>query len=80
MLTATGERKTPYLFGLLDDCSRVCSTRSGIWNARIPDLVHGLSQGIQERGPPRALFSDNGSPMKAAETIKGWSGSASCGT
>jgi hypothetical protein len=22
--TASGERKTPYLFGLLDDCSRVC--------------------------------------------------------
>jgi putative transposase len=35
------------------------------------DLTHGLSQGIQKRGLPRAVLSDNGSPMKAAETTEG---------
>jgi hypothetical protein len=72
VLTATGERKTPYLFGLLDDCSRVCCHAQWyLERENTEDLVHGLSQGIQKRGPPRALLSDNGSPMKAAETIEG---------
>jgi putative transposase len=72
VLTATGERKTPYLFGLLDDCSRVCCHAQWyLERENTEDLVHGLSQGIQKRGPPRALLSDNGAPMKAAETIEG---------
>ena len=72
VLTATGERKTPYLFGLLDDCSRVCCHAQWyLERENTEDLVHGLSQGIQKRGPPRALLSDNGSPMKAAETVEG---------
>jgi transposase InsO family protein len=72
VLTAAGERKTPYLFGLLDDCSRVCCHAQWyLERENTEDLVHGLSQGIQKRGPPRALLSDNGSPMKAAETVEG---------
>jgi len=72
VLTATGERRTPYLFGLLDDCSRVCCHAQWYLECEnTEDLVHGLSQGIQKRGPPRALLSDNGSPMKAAETTEG---------
>jgi transposase InsO family protein len=72
VLTAAGERKTPYLFGLLDDCSRVCCHAQWyLERENTEDLVHGLSQGIQKRGPPRALLSDNGSPMKAAETTEG---------
>jgi putative transposase len=72
VLTAAGERKTPYLFGLLDDCSRVCCHAQWyLERENTEDLVHGLSQGIQKRGPPRGLLSDNGSPMKAAETVEG---------
>jgi putative transposase len=72
VLTAAGERKTPYLFGLLDDCSRVCCHAQWyVERENTEDLVHGLSQGIQKRGLPRALLSDNGSPMKAAETAEG---------
>jgi putative transposase len=72
VLTATGERTKPYLFGLLDDCSRVCCHAQWyLERENTEDLVHGLSQGIQKRGLPRALLSDNGSPMKAAETREG---------
>ena len=72
VLTATGERKTPYLFGLLDDCSRVCCHAQWyLERENTEDLVHGLCQGFQKRGLPRALLSDNGAPMKAAETVEG---------
>jgi hypothetical protein len=33
--------------------------------------VHGLCQGFEKRGLPRALMSDNGSAMIAAETVQG---------
>lgn len=72
VLTEAGEWKTPYLFGMLDDCSRLCChaqwylNRENTW-----DLVHGISQAIQKRGLPRAVLSDNGAPMLAAETVEG---------
>ena len=72
MLTPSGEWKTPYLFGLLDDCSRLCCHAQ--WYLRrenTEDLVHGLGQGFQKREVPRALLRDNGGPMKAAETVQG---------
>ncbi|MBI3264698.1 MAG: transposase, partial [Acidobacteria bacterium] len=34
-------------------------------------FVHGLCQAIQKRGLPRALLTDNGGPMTAAETREG---------
>ena len=72
VVTAAGERKTPYLFGLLDDCSRVCCHAQWYLDREnTNDLVHGLSQGIQKRGLPRAVYSDRGGPMKAGETIEG---------
>jgi hypothetical protein len=41
VLTATGERKTPYLFGLLDDCSRVCCHAQWyLERENTEDLVH----------------------------------------
>jgi len=72
VLTAAGERKKPYLFGLLDDCSRLCCHAQWyLQRENTEDLAHGLSQGIQKRGLPRAVLSDNGSPMIAAETVEG---------
>ena len=73
VLTPKGERKTPYLLGILDDCSRVCCHAQ--WyeeKDNTEDLVHGFSQGIQKRKVPRATLSDNGSPMTAAETLEGF--------
>jgi len=72
VLTASGEWETPYLFGLLDDCSRVCCHAQWYLDREnTENLIHGLSQGIQKRKLPRATLSDNGSPMRAAETIEG---------
>ena len=72
VLTASGERKTPYLFGALDDCSRVCCHAQWYLNREnTEELVHGLSQGFQKRKVPRRILRDNGAPMKAAETVEG---------
>jgi putative transposase len=72
VLTPSGEWKTPYLFGLLDDCSRVCCHAQWYLDREnTEDLVHGLSQGFQKRKLPRGTISDNGAPMKAAETVEG---------
>lgn len=72
VVTAAGNRKTPYLFGLLDDCSRVCCHAQWYLDCENTEhLVHGLSQGIQKRGLPRSVYSDRGGAMKAAETREG---------
>ena len=45
VLTASGERKTPTLFGILDDCSRVCCHAQ--WyedDENAENLVHGSDQ------------------------------------
>jgi transposase InsO family protein len=72
VLTASGEYKTPYLLGILDDCSRLCCHAQWYLDREnTEDLIHGLSQAIQKRGLPRSTLSDNGSPMLAAETLQG---------
>ncbi|MGH7436340.1 MAG: hypothetical protein ACRENE_11765 [Polyangiaceae bacterium] len=63
------------LFGVLDDYSRVgCHLQ---WYPGAGEtaeaLVHGLSQAFQKRGLCRALLSDNGGAMLAAETTEGLS-------
>jgi len=72
VVTASGEPKTPCLFGVLDDCSRLCCHAQ--WyldDESAENLVHGLSQAIQKRGLPRGVYSDRGGAMKAAETKEG---------
>jgi putative transposase len=72
VLTASGERKTPHLFGILDDCSRVCCHAQ--WyedEENSEDLVHGFCQGIQKRKVPRATIRDRGGAMAAAEVVEG---------
>jgi transposase InsO family protein len=72
VVTAAGERKTPYLLGIFDDCSRLCCHAQWYLDREnTQDLLHGLSQAIQKRKLPRATLSDNGSPMRAAETLQG---------
>ena len=72
VLTASGERKIATLFGLLDDRSRVCCHAQWyLGDENTESFVHGLCQGFQKRGLPRAMLMDNGAPMIAAETCEG---------
>lgn len=73
VLTVGGEYVAPLALGILDDHSRLCCHLQ--WyladGERTEDLVHGLMQAIQKRALPRSAMSDNGSPMRAAETKQG---------
>jgi transposase InsO family protein len=72
VMTASGERKTATLFGLLDDRSRICCHAQWyLGDENTESFVHGLCQGFQKRGLPRALLMDNGAPMIAFETREG---------
>lgn len=72
VLTPSGEWKTPYLLGVLDDCSRLCCHAQWyIDKDNTEDLVHGFCQAIQKRKLPRATLCDRGSPMIAAEFQEG---------
>lgn len=72
VLTASGAWKTPYLFGVLDDCSRVCGHAQWYLDREnTENLVHGLNQGFQKRKLPRATLSDRGAAMTSAETVEG---------
>jgi putative transposase len=59
------------LLGVLDDYSRLCTHAQWYLSETTENLVHGLCQGFEKRGLPRALMSDNGSAMVAAETVQG---------
>jgi putative transposase len=69
--TARGERKKPRVLGILDDRSRLCCHLQWYWDETAEMLVHALSQGFHKRGLPRALLTDNGAAMLAAETTEG---------
>jgi transposase InsO family protein len=71
LVTASGERRKPQLLGILDDRSRLCCHLQWYLEETAESLVHGLAQAIQKRGLPRALLTDNGSAMIAAETVEG---------
>lgn len=71
VLTTDGQWLTPHLFGCLDDRSRLCCHLQWYLAETAEALVHGLSQAIQKRSLPRALMSDNGAAMLAAETVQG---------
>jgi putative transposase len=71
VLTADGHYKKPQLLGVLDDRSRLCCHLQWYLSETAENLVHGLSQAFQKRRLPRALLTDNGSAMTAAETVQG---------
>jgi hypothetical protein len=62
---------TPVLLAFLDDRSRLCCHAQWYLAETAETFVHGLSQAMQKRGLPRALLTDNGAPMTAAETREG---------
>ena len=71
VLTASGAWQTPMLLGILDDHSRLCCHLQWYLEETADALIHGLCQAIAKRGLPRALMSDNGAAMLAAETVEG---------
>ena len=71
VVTSTGHVVSPLLLCILDDCSRVVCHAQWYLGETAQHLVHGLSQALQKRGLPRALMSDNGAAMTAAETVEG---------
>ncbi len=71
VLTPSGARETPQLLAVLDDRSRLCCHAQWYLVENTENYVHGVCQALQKRGLPRALMSDNGSAMIAAETTSG---------
>jgi len=61
----------PLLLGIIDDHSRLCCHAQWYLAEGAEELCHGLCQAFQKRALPRALMSDNGSAMLAAETTEG---------
>jgi transposase InsO family protein len=71
VLLPSGEWKVPLALGVLDDCSRLCCHLQWYLDETAETLIHGFSQALAKRGLPRALLSDNGSAMEAAEFTEG---------
>lgn len=71
VLTSRGRWVKPVLLGVLDDRSRLACHAQWYWGQTTEELVHGLSQAFCKWGLPRALMTDNGSAMKAAEFQEG---------
>jgi len=71
VLLEDGRWVYPILLGVLDDHSRLCCHAQWYLAEGAEELCHGLSQAFQKRSLPRALMTDNGSAMLAAETGQG---------
>ena len=71
VLTPRGEWRTPVLFGVLDDRSRLACHLQWYQTESAAVIAHGLSQAMQKRGMPRAALSDNGAAMTATEITEG---------
>lgn len=71
VLTAKGAYVTPHLLGIIDDYSRLCCHLQWYLAESAEQLIHALCQAFQKRGLPRALLTDNGAAMIAAETEQG---------
>jgi putative transposase len=71
VLRPDGQWGYPLLLGLLDDRSRLCCHLQWYLSEGAEELCHGLAQALLKRALPRALLTDNGSAMLAAETTQG---------
>ena len=61
----------PLMLGIIDDHSRLCCHAQWYLAEGAEELCHGFCQALQKRALPRALMSDNGSAMLAAEITEG---------
>ena len=71
VLLDRGQWVYPLLLGCLDDHSRLCGHAQWYLSEGAEELCHGVGQGFQKRALPRALMTDNGAAMLAAETQEG---------
>ena len=71
VLTRSGEWEHPQLFGAIDNRSRLVCHLQWYLGEGAEEFTHGLGQGLQKRGTPRAVMMDNGSAMRAGETRQG---------
>lgn len=71
LLNENGEWVKPVLVAIMDDRSRLVCHAQWYWRETADNFVHALCQAFLKRGLPRALLTDNGSPMTAAETTEG---------
>ncbi len=71
VLLDNGQWVYPLLFGCMDDHCRLCGHAQWYLSEGAEELCHGLCQGFQKRALPRAIMTDNGSAMLAAETQEG---------
>ena len=71
VLLPDGRRVLPQLFAVIDDHSRLVCHAQWYLDEGTEALVHGVSQAILKRGLPRALMTDEGGAMKAAEYVEG---------
>ena len=68
VLTRQGDWAMPMLLGVIDDRSRLVCHLQWYLDETAESLIHGLCQAFMKRGLPRALMTDNGAAMLAAET------------
>lgn len=71
ILDTKGHWRKPLLLAILDDHSRLICHAQWYFDEEVDSLVHGFIQALQKRALPRALMSDNGSAMTAAEFTQG---------
>ena len=71
VVLADGSYVTPWLLGILDDCSRLCCHLQWYLAESAENLFHGLSQAYLKYGLPRSEMHDNGAAMRAAEIVGG---------
>jgi putative transposase len=71
ILNKNGQWCKPLLLAILDDHSRLICHAQWYLDETVESLVHGFMQALQKRGLPRALMSDNGAAMVAAEFTQG---------
>jgi putative transposase len=71
VLLPNGQWSGVELLGVLDDCSRLCAHAQWYLSETAENLIHGLMQGFAKYDLARALMSDNGAAMIAAETVQG---------
>lgn len=71
ILDKQGRWRKPILLAILDDHSRLICHAQWYFDEEVDSLVHGFTQALQKRALPRALMSDNGSAMTAAEFTQG---------
>ena len=71
VLDRQGRWIKPSLLAVLDDHSRLCAHAQFYFEENTEVLVHGFIQALLKRELPRALLTDNGGEMIAAEFVQG---------